>query len=184
MFGGFNILFKDSAFLLVGFNKHTWVADEMRVSSGQYDSHSFRVHKSHKPKHPFLLVWNPYILHRSKIATNKKQSLIRRYQTKLWWMQSHNSFWCWFFVFERLPEVVGDIFISEGAISWKSQVNLFRCRVRFISHPHNKLLPFMSPWTTKPVPLIPKPSWSAPPKESLTFTPQHRCIVWIRLANN
>ena len=66
---GFNILFKDSSFLLVGFDEHTWVADEMRVSSSQYGSHSFRVDKSDKPKHSFLLVWNPNILHSSKIPT-------------------------------------------------------------------------------------------------------------------
>lgn len=89
-----NILIGYFSLLFIWFNKNTWITDKMRVSFCQNRLHSFRENKCNKSKHPFLLIWNPYILNWSKdTSQHKKKSFIFMFKVdnkKIWGLKGMN----------------------------------------------------------------------------------------------
>jgi hypothetical protein len=69
------VLVWDFSLLLVRLNKHTSIANKMRVPFGKNELHSLRINKSNKTKHPLLLVRNPHILNRPINASNPKKKI-------------------------------------------------------------------------------------------------------------
>ena len=78
-----HILIQYFSLLLIGLDKYTGIAYEVRISFGKNEPHSFWVDKRHKPKHSLLLVRNPYILHRSKLASKYQKRLLNSNYTVL-----------------------------------------------------------------------------------------------------
>ena len=111
--GSSTLLLKDLSFLLIRFNKHTRLTDEMRIPTSQYGSHSFSISESNKPIHPLLLIWYPHIFHSSKVTT---QYTYKKLPSQCQHKQRNNDA---LILSLTLPEIRGDVCISEGAFRFK-----------------------------------------------------------------